>query len=108
MKGFYRLWLPASFLKRLKLTTNVGYWQRGSDYQTKSNYWQVMFKPEYKLKEWFLLGLGYYFDNKSSKSQESDYRNNRIEISVVSEFLIYEIIFVNNFFCLCFYHFTAK
>ncbi len=74
------------FLKKLKLTTNVGYWQRGSDYETKDNYWQVSFKPEYKLKEWLLLGLGYYFENRSSKSQENDYRNNRIEMSVVSEF----------------------
>jgi len=74
------------FLKKLRLKSNVGFWQRGSDLQTKDNYWQVSFRPEYKFKEWLMFGLGYAFENRSSKEQEKDYRNNRIEMSVISEF----------------------
>ena len=74
------------FLKKLMLKSSVGFWQRGSDLQTKDNYWQVSFRPEYKFKEWLMFGLGYVFENRSSKEQEKDYRNNRIEMSVISEF----------------------
>lgn len=74
------------FLKKLRINSNVGYWQRGSDPLSKKNHWQVSFRPGYKLKDWLMLELGYIFINKSSKAQDTDYRNNRIEFSVVSEF----------------------
>jgi hypothetical protein len=74
------------FLKKLRVNSRVGYWQRGSDYQTKDNYWEVSFRPEYKLKDWLMFGIGYTFQNRNSKLQENDYRNNRIEISMFSEF----------------------
>jgi hypothetical protein len=74
------------FLKKLRVKSKVGYWQRGSDYQTKDNYWEVSFKPEYKLKDWLMFGIGYTFQNRDSKAQFNDYRNNRIELSMFSEF----------------------
>lgn len=74
-----------SFLKRMRIKSNVAYWQLGTD-QDKSGYWNVSFTPEYKLKEWLVFGLSYIFENRSSKLQERDYRNNRIGFIVMSEF----------------------
>lgn len=77
-------YLP-SFLKKMRINSKIGYWQSNSDEQ-QSNYLTVSFRPEYKLKEWFTFGLGYVYEGKSSKRQTSDYRNNRIELRLISEF----------------------
>lgn len=73
------------FLKKMRINSKLSYWQNNSDAQ-RSNYWTVSFRPEYKFKGWFIFGLGYVFENKSSKLQTSDYRNNRIELRLISEF----------------------
>lgn len=73
------------FLKKMRINSKLSYWQNNSDEQ-QSNYWNISFRPEYKLKEWFIFGLGYVFENRSSKLQASDYRNNKIEMRIISEF----------------------
>lgn len=73
-------------LKKLRLNTNVSYWIRGNDRESRDNYFNVYIGPQYNLKKWLRIGLQYGFARRTSKAPSHYYINNTVNLTVSSEF----------------------
>jgi hypothetical protein len=78
-------YLPA-FNRKVRLTSKIYYSQTGSDYQTRDNILTLSFKSEYKFRQWLTCGLEYNFEDRTSKTDSHDYRNNIVTVSLASQF----------------------
>lgn len=74
------------WVKKLRLNTDVSYWQRGTDYQTRDNFFQLTCTPEYMLKRWLKISLAYNFEQRMSKTKSHEYTNNTLDLKVTAEF----------------------
>ncbi|MEI8349353.1 MAG: hypothetical protein WCI77_04280 [Candidatus Omnitrophota bacterium] len=74
------------FNKRLRFATGVGYKEQNSEPDTRDKYLYVTLKPEYKLKKWLTIGIGYLYGTRMSNIATNKYKNNLGDLELTAEF----------------------
>jgi hypothetical protein len=79
-------YLPLSNNKRLRLQTEISYREEHYEPDSRQKYFNVFFRPEYKLKKWLTLGLNYNYNERRSNIKTQEYIDNNVAFTLDCEF----------------------